>query len=122
MFEKLKTKPKCIDLSVLEEITDGSYDLLSDMLDIFFLQVPTFIKEMEAAYNNGDYAKLGAIAHKAKSSVATMGITSLIQKMKEFELLAKSGENPEQYPAYINLFKANCKEAIKELHVLKSNL
>lgn len=122
MFENLKTKPKHIDLSVLEEITDGSPELLHDMLDIFFLQVPKFIKDMEEANNHGDSAKLGAIAHKAKSSVATMGITSLIQEMKDFELLAKSGKNQEQYATYIDLFKTNTEKAIKELKVIKSNL
>lgn len=122
MFENLTFKPRLIDLSVLEEMTDGSPDLLLDMLDIFFLQVTTFNKEMEEAYNSGDFAKLGAIAHKAKSSVATMGITSIVQKMKEFELLAKSGEKSENYPAFLNLFKNTCEEAIKELQLLKSNL
>lgn len=122
MFENLKTKPKHIDLSVLEEITDGSPELLHDMLDIFFLQVPTFIRDMEEANSHGESAKLGAIAHKAKSSVATMGITSLIQEMKDFEILAKSGENPERYATYINLFKANTEKAIEELKNIKSNL
>lgn len=122
MFENLTFKPRLIDLSVLEEMTDGSPELLLDMLDIFFLQVTTFNKEMEEAYSSGDFAKLGAIAHKAKSSVATMGITSIVQKMKEFELLAKSGEKSESYPAFLNLFKNTCEEAIKELQLLKSNL
>jgi len=122
MFENLKTKPEHIDLSVLEEITDGSSDLLHDMLDIFFLQVPRFTMDMEEANRSGEYAKLGAIAHKAKSTVATMGITALIQKMKDFELLAKSGERPEEYAAYIDLFKTNCDKAIKELKDIKSNL
>ena len=122
MLENLKSKPKHIDVSVLEEITDGSPDLLRDMIDIFLLQIPTYIIDMETAYKNGDYAKLGAIVHKAKSSVATMGITSLVQKMKEFEFLAKSGEKPESYPEYLNLFKSTCEEAIKELKIIKSNL
>lgn len=122
MFENLAFKPQLIDLTVLEEMTDGSSELLLDMLDIFFLQVTTFNNEMEEAYNSGDYAKLGAIAHKAKSSVATMGITSIVQNMKEFELLAKSGKKTESYPEFLNLFKTTCEEAIKELQLLKSNL
>ena len=122
MFERIKLKPQLIDLAILEEMTDGSPELLFDMIDIFMLQVSSFTKEMDKAYHSGDYAKLGAIAHKAKSSVATMGITSIVSKMKEFELLAKSGENPERYPEYLNTFKTTCKEAIKELLDIKSNL
>lgn len=122
MFEKLNFKPSTIDLSILEELTDGSEDLFSDMVDIFFMQVPTFIKNMDEAYAEGNYLKLGQIAHKAKSSVATMGITNLSAKMKEFELLAKSGENPESYPKYMELFKETCQQATAELEIIKSNL
>ncbi len=122
MFEQIKSKPKLIDLAVLEEMTDGSEDLLLDMIDIFIIQASAFTKEMEEAYNSGDYAKLGAIAHKAKSSVATMGITSIVGRMKEFEMLAKSGEHPEQYHEHLMVFKNTCIEAIKELQEIKSNL
>ncbi len=122
MFKHIKSKPQLIDLTVLKEMTDGSPELLLDMIDIFMLQVSNFTKDMEEAYSRGDYAKLGAIAHKARSSVATMGVTSIVSKMKEFELLAKSGENPELYPEYLNSFKNTCKEAIKELQYIKSNL
>ena len=77
---------------------------------------------MEEAFKAKDYLKLGQIAHKAKSSVATMGISNLSVKMKEFEILAKSGEKPESYRQYIDLFKDTCQKAIAELEVIKSNL
>lgn len=121
MFQNLQFKPKLVSLAVLEELTDGSEELFFDMLKIFFLQVPVFIQDMEAAYEAKDYLKLGQIAHKAKSSVATMGITNLSAKMKDFELLAKSGKETESYRGYIDLFKETCQLAIAELETIKSN-
>ncbi len=122
MFQNTNFKPKLISLAVLEEMTDGNADLFNDMLSIFFLQVPTFIQDMEAAYLAKDYARLGQIVHKAKSSIATMGITSLSKMMKDFELLAKSGEKPDSYRGYIDTFKDTCQKAIVELEAIKSNL
>jgi len=122
MFENLRFQPSIINLAILEEFTDGNEDLFSDMLKIFFLQVPNFTNDMEEAFKAKDYLKLGQIAHKAKSSVATMGISNLSVKMKEFEILAKSSEKPESYRQYIDLFKDTCQKAIAELEVIKSNL
>ncbi len=80
---------KYADLSYLRSMSAGSNDLIKEMIEIFVSQVPEFISEMKDHYNKGEYAILGAVAHKAKSSVTVMGMEEMGKKLKNLELLAK---------------------------------
>lgn len=104
-----------IKTEYLEMVTGGDAGILSDLVDIFKVQADEFSEEMDKLFKAGDFPGLGLLAHKAKSSVAIMGMDDLAAMLKNFELEAKSGENKEKYGDYITRFNSDIKIAILEL-------
>ncbi len=113
---------KHINLDYLKEISDGSTDLVRDLISMFINQVPTFSEQLDSFYQSGDYISLGKLAHKIKSSVAMMGISELAADMKILENITKDGGNVDNYPVYISKFKCISGEAIIELNNILINL
>jgi len=104
-----------VDLSYLESMSDGSKDIIVEMIDIFKSQVPEFIQNMNTFLENKDYESLGKEAHKAKSSVAIMGMHEVVEELKNLELNAKEGKSPELYPEIVETFATICQLALEEL-------
>lgn len=74
---------------------------------------------MRSFYSNGDFTSLGLLAHKAKSSVAIMGMNDLATMLKTFELQAKEARETQMYESYINRFRDETTGAIIELeHII----
>ena len=92
------------DLTYLESMSAGSTDLIAEMIQIFIDQLPEFTEGLTKHLNSGDYQALGALAHKAKSSVAAMGMDALAKDLKTLELSARAGSDPELYPILVNRF------------------
>ena len=109
-----------VDLSYLENMSGGSQELVKEMVEIFVAQIPEFILDMKNYLEKKDYQSLGLLAHKAKSSVAIMGMEELAQHLKDFELLAKDELDIEKYPLFIDKFEKDCNEAIEELQKIIS--
>ena len=110
------------DLSYLKTMSDNNQELIQEMIDIFESQVEEFGEEMQQLLDNKDYEALGKLAHKAKSSVAIMGMDDLSFKLKELELMVKREENKNEYQSYVDLFKTDCQEAIDELEIFKKSI
>ncbi len=94
------------DLAYLEEMSMGSDELIIEMIQIFINQLPEFTDGLADHLKNGDYQALAALAHKAKSSVAVMGMKNLATDLKTLEINAKSGVEVEFYPELVNRFIA----------------
>lgn len=81
---------KYINLHYLNSITDGDKDLIKELIAIFIEQIPEFRDGLNESFEQKDWNKIAAIAHKAKSSVISMGMDELGNKdLKNLELLAK---------------------------------
>lgn len=103
------------DLSYLITISEGNNILIKDLIEIFKSQVPEYISEFRQYLETRNWKALGSTAHRAKSSMAMMGIRILETKLKELEILAKSEEQTETYPEYISLFEEIAAKAVVEL-------
>lgn len=108
-------KFKLINVSYLESISSGDIEIIREIVDIFKSQTPEFVSEMKSSFNNKDYHSLGMLAHKAKSSIAIMGMEDLALMLKKLELNAKSSTGVEEYPAFLSRFEKETDEAIIEL-------
>ena len=95
-----------INLDVLKEISEGSHDLMRDLITMFISQVPTFSEQLDNYYRTNDFISLGKLAHKIKGSVAMMGINELTSDMKKLELLALEKKDTHKYPEFISKFRA----------------
>ena len=102
-------------------MSDNNRNIIIEIIDIFILQVKEIAEEMKKKETIKDYDALSKLAHKAKSSVAIMGLKTLAQKLNELELLAKDNRNPESYADYIKLFIAESEAANKELMQYRNN-
>lgn len=110
------------NLDYLKEITDGDKQIIRELIQLFLLQVPDFIANMNKYYNTGDYIALGKEAHKAKSSLQIMGMSELEKEMKTLQLRTIDGTDVENYPVYISHFETQCQSAILELNSELQNL
>jgi len=102
-------------------MTDDNNDLILEIIDIFIVQVERFWIDMQDFNYKKDYDSLGKLAHKAKSSVAIMGMDKLSKKLNEFELLCYERKNIEIYQDIISNFKSECLIVIQELVDYKDN-
>ena len=105
------------NLNYLKNITEGNKEIIHEMIEMFILQVPEFIRNLNDLYQTGQYAALGKEAHKAKSSLQIMGMTELEQEMKRFQLKTIEGIEVESYPVHIRNFENQCNEALEELKI-----
>ncbi len=81
---------ECIDLSYLESIAEGDKSIVKELITIFLEQIPEFTEGLEKSFKEEQWLDVAAIAHKAKSSVISMGLEDLgNQDLKNLELLAK---------------------------------
>ena len=106
------------NLTYLKNMTDGNPVLIQEMINIFIGQVDEYIGEMNNLYGMQNWNGLSRLAHKAKSSVAIMGMTNLVEMLKEFELNAKDHLHIDKYPEYIHRFTVDCNTACEELNNL----
>jgi HPt (histidine-containing phosphotransfer) domain-containing protein len=81
---------KCIDLSYLENIAQGDKDIIEELITIFLDQIPEFTEGLEKSFKEKRWLDIAAIAHKAKSSVISLGMEELGNRdLKNLELVAK---------------------------------
>jgi len=107
------------DLSYLETMTEGDKGLIRELIGIFSTQVGEYGEQMQVFRAEKNWKELSKLAHKAKSSVAIMGMKKLAEEMKQLELLAGNEENTESYSTYIDHFTSECDRAVIELQQYK---
>ena len=107
-----------INTEYLDSISNGDDKLIEELVDMFASQVTEIHREMIALNASGNFRNLGLLAHKAKSSVAIMGMAEMAALLKTFELQAKEGTGQENYSDYIEKFRADSNEAVLELRHL----
>jgi HPt (histidine-containing phosphotransfer) domain-containing protein len=113
---------KFINMDYLEMVAGGDPELLKELIGMFRDQVAEFNSEMNLLLREKNYYALGNLAHKAKSSVAIMGMDSLANMLKNFELQAKDGKYIDKYESYISRFMNDTRSALAELDMLINNL
>lgn len=103
------------DTSYLENITGGDKSLIKEMIDILKEQLPEFVNDMKDSINTGNYTKFASVLHKAKSSVAIIGLNQLTQEIKAMEECAAEGYHSENYLVFIEHFSKVCNNAVIKL-------
>ncbi len=111
---------KYINTEYLETVAGGDNNLMKELIDMFRDQVEEVFSEMESFLAGKDFNSLSLLAHKAKSSVAIMGMEDLATMLKTFELQAKEGQYPEKYRSYIDRFGNEARAAVVELDEMVS--
>ena len=105
------------DLTYLKNITNDDPHLIREMINIFVRQIEEYTHDIREIYQDARWVDLSRLAHKAKSSLAIMGMNELSDRMKELELLAGEGREPGCYLEYIDRFIRESNQAVKELKI-----
>lgn len=105
-------KNEYYDLTVLQNLTVGDAVFMQDMVNLFLEKTPAEVDAMLAAASEHDWKELAARAHKVKSTLRSMGVHSLSDKILSIEQDAKHNENtadlPDRVTAFNELFRTVC--------------
>jgi HPt (histidine-containing phosphotransfer) domain-containing protein len=112
---------KFIKTDYLDSVSGGDREIIYEIVAMFKEQSVEIYNEMKSLLAEKNYTSLGLLAHKAKSSVAIMGMNNLAEMLKAFELQAKEGKESHLYESYLTRFKSDTEEAVKELEDLINN-
>jgi HPt (histidine-containing phosphotransfer) domain-containing protein len=103
-------------------MSGGSGEIIKEMITIFNDQSKEYIRDMQKYLDEKNYSLLGKLAHKAKSSVAIMGMSELAGDLKTLEINTKDEKDIESYPAYVEKFIRLTKQAMAELEEAAAKL
>jgi HPt (histidine-containing phosphotransfer) domain-containing protein len=112
---------KFINVEYLDSVSGGDPEIINEIVIMIKEQVVEIYNEMRSRLSEKKYESLGLLAHKAKSSVAIMGMNNLATMLKTFEIQGKEGKESELYESYIIRFKTETESAVKELEDLVNN-
>jgi HPt (histidine-containing phosphotransfer) domain-containing protein len=112
---------KYINMEYLDSVSGGDKSIIAELVEMFREQSIEIYGEMKSLLSAKEYYSLGLLAHKAKSSVAIMGMEELAIMLKTFELQAKEEKEPHMYEGYVEKFREDTTEAVKELERIVNN-
>ena len=95
-------------MEYLDSVSGGESGIIEEIAAIFKEQSVEIYDEMKSLLVSKNYTSLGLLAHKAKSSVAIMGMT-------------REGKEPQLYEHYLERFKNETEGAILELDSMIKN-
>lgn len=103
------------DLNYLKTMSGGDSKFIAEMIELFREQVEEYKQILPDLLEQKAYEDLSKMAHKAKSSVAVMGMTQVAELLKDLEILAHEGKEVERYGAMIGEFLEQSRLALVEL-------
>ena len=89
------------DLSYLNQVFQGNKQMINNIISMFIKQVPEYILEMEDCVDRLELEALHPLAHKAKSSVAMLGLKNMEQIILEIEHNSRNSMNLEALPGLV---------------------
>jgi len=109
------------DLSYLQSMSGSDSKFIREMVEIFREQIGEYSSEMPRLLAASDYENLSKIAHKAKSSLAVMGMNAEADLLKDLEIKAHDRIETHSYKEMIDLFIERSALALNELDAYLSN-
>ncbi|PRY95993.1 Hpt domain-containing protein [Marinilabilia salmonicolor] len=114
----MSDKYEFVNLSYLQSIAGDDESIINELITIFLDQIPEFTDGLDQSFKEGDWRNVAAIAHKAKSSVLSMGMEELGNvDLKNLELIAK-----EIFVQEVKKKSAPTEKEIKEAEKMEKNL
>lgn len=110
-----------IDLSYLEEITEGDKDMMLEMLTLFVEDIPNQVEAIQKHAADQNLAGVGSESHKLKPTLQYAGLHSLYQTVKRLEVLGKAGVQTEEVSNLIVQLGEETEEALASLEEKKKD-
>jgi CheY-like chemotaxis protein len=81
------------DLTMVRSVSGGDEGFIKKMVQLFVDTVPPGLSELQEALRQEQWERVGKLAHKLKSTIDSMGITSLKDDIRTIESNGKHQEN-----------------------------
>lgn len=108
------------DLSYLNQVFQGNKQMINQIISMFIRQVPEYIYEMKDCVVRCEFDALHPLAHKAKSSIAMLGLKGMEETVLEIERHSKHGTNKHELPVLVDKVLEQCEGITSQLeNVLK---
>jgi HPt (histidine-containing phosphotransfer) domain-containing protein len=104
------------DLNYLKTMSGGDPAFIREMINLFREQIEEYEVQMPELVRNKEYSSLSKMAHKAKSSVAVMGMNEVADLLKDLEILANEQREVERYESMVQEFLSQSRLALEELN------
>jgi len=101
-----------INFNKITELMGDDKEMLIEMLEVFLEDIPLSIAEIENAWENQEYEKLKAPAHKLKSSITWLNLMEAHESMQFLEHFAQHGGDKNEAEQHVNTVKKDCSEAL----------
>ena len=103
------------DLSYLRLLIDNDTEIVLEVLEIFKLQTPIDVQNLELHTKNNDWQMLSKSAHKLKSSVGNLGMNQLKDWFLFIEINGKQETNLDRLNELVNLSIQGTKQLVKDI-------
>jgi len=113
--QSFNTLQMITDLSYLITMSEGDKNFINEMISIFKEQVEEYRTIMPELLAKGDLINLSKVAHKAKSSVAVMGMNETAELLKELQDISVPDADTGKISGYVDKFISDCNQALEEL-------
>lgn len=110
------------DLTLLNDIADGSSEFLVETIDLFLQQVPELLDEIDAGIQQNDLDTAAAAAHKLKSTLGMFGMPGSLEMMQKIELSAKKREDVDELPGKMSAAKILIGSTYGDIKAIKAEL
>lgn len=104
-----------LDLSYLREMSDDNAEFIIEMIDLFKVQTPVYLSELESAVADKNWPLVSTCAHKMKPTFAYVGREDAKLHMQMIEHNARELVNVDDLPQA-------CAEVVEFVQVLYKQL
>lgn len=101
------------DKTYFLDVSSGDPFIMQELIDIFEEQIPEFVRDMKEALQMGDFKKLAAVAHKAKSSVSVFGMKKWEEQLKHLQVELLENRIPTNLSEIIINFEKDAYETLQ---------
>jgi HPt (histidine-containing phosphotransfer) domain-containing protein len=111
-----------LDLSYLKDMCGDSPEFIIEMIDLFKVQTPAYIEELQQAIADKDWANVSASAHKIKPTFVYVGREDAKDFLQKIEHNARERKDLDQLPAQISQIAAFTEILYKQLDDVRAEL
>jgi HPt (histidine-containing phosphotransfer) domain-containing protein len=111
----LSADARLYDLSMVHSVSGGDEGFIKKMVALFIETVPQNLQDLSRATEAGNWDQVGKTAHKLKSTIDSMGITSIRQEIRTVEINAKRQQSLQEIPSLVGKIESVIRHCIEQL-------
>jgi HPt (histidine-containing phosphotransfer) domain-containing protein len=106
---------KKFEVSLLNKRTGYDPELMKEMFLVFKEKYQEYFDLLRIRFNNNDWVGVSEIAHRAKSSVAIMGMESIREAFDKMESITSNGNEMANFETHLNNLHNDVIDAISQI-------